>query len=120
MQCNVPRLLAMLVGAALTIPAFAQSPEQSPARQQGVQATRYGTALGLPRDGAKLYLPDAAYPHFPLPPGNAYQLVRETRVVKLSELASALPEGMVKMTATEREQQIKTRAAEFAKRVALK
>src|SRR5258708_38516623 len=45
-------------------PASAQS-------QQSVQATRYGTALGLPRDGAKLYLPDEAYPRFPLPPGNA-------------------------------------------------
>src|SRR5260370_27532713 len=39
--------------------------------QQSVQATVYGAALGLPRDGAKLYLPDEAYPRFPLPPGNA-------------------------------------------------
>jgi hypothetical protein len=72
MQLNV--LLAALVGAAIPIsanPSFAQTPEQAPARQQAVQATRYGTALGLPRDGAKLYLPDEAYPRFPLPPGNA-------------------------------------------------
>jgi hypothetical protein len=70
MQRN--RLLAILIGVATTIAAhqaFAQ--EQSPTRQQGVQAARYGTALGLPRDGGKLYLPDDAYPRFPLPPGNA-------------------------------------------------
>src|SRR5260221_2759843 len=59
--------LAVLIGAAVTISTnqtFAQSPEQAPARQQAVQATRYGTALGLPRDGGKLYLPDEAYPRF--------------------------------------------------------
>ena len=56
----------------------------------------------------------------PLPPGNADQLVREARVVKQSELAAALPEGMAKVTPAERMQQIKTRAVEFAKRVALK
>jgi hypothetical protein len=53
MQLNV--LLAALVGAAIPIsanPSFAQTPEQAPARQQAVQATRYGTALGLPRDRA--------------------------------------------------------------------
>ncbi len=73
MQKNIPRLLTLLA-AALTLfanPAFAQSPEQSPPRQQAVQAARYGAALGLPRDGGKLYLPDEAYPRFPLPPGNA-------------------------------------------------
>jgi hypothetical protein len=56
----------------------------------------------------------------PLPPGNADQLVREVRKVKLSELASALPEGMARETPAGRKQQLKTRAAEFAKRVALK
>jgi hypothetical protein len=67
MTAHVAWLIAALVGA----PAFAQSPEQRPAGQQAVQAARYGTALGLPRDGGKLYLPDEAYPRFPLPPGNA-------------------------------------------------
>ena len=56
----------------------------------------------------------------PLPPGDAPQLVREARVVKLSELAAALPDGMAKVTPAQRKQQLKTRAAEFAKRVALK
>src|SRR5258708_28281606 len=73
MSRNIRRLLAVL-GTAITIFAnqtFAQAPAQAPARQQAVQATRYGTALGLPRDGGKLYLPDEAYPRFPLPPGNA-------------------------------------------------
>src|SRR5258708_16376207 len=68
------KLLVALIGAAITISAnqtFAQSSEQAPARQQAAPATRYGTALGLPRDGGKLYLPDDAYPRFPLPPGNA-------------------------------------------------
>src|SRR5258708_5713555 len=72
MQRNV--LLAALIGTSITILAnqtFAQSPEQNPVRQQAVQAARYGAALGLPRDGGKLYLPDEAYPRFPLPPGNA-------------------------------------------------
>ena len=73
MQQYIQRSLAVLA-AAITLsatPSLAQSPEQSPARQQAVQAARYGTALGLPRDGGKLYLPDEAYPRFPLPPGNA-------------------------------------------------
>jgi hypothetical protein len=73
MKQSSQRLLAVLAAAiALSAtPSFPQSPEQSPARQQAVQAARYGTALGLPRDGGTLYLPDEAYPRFPLPPGNA-------------------------------------------------
>ena len=66
------RLLTTVIGVAaigFSAGAFAQSPEQS--RQQSVQAARYGAALGLPRDGQALYLPDEAYPRFPLPPGNA-------------------------------------------------
>ncbi len=39
-----------------------------------MQAARYGAPLGLPKDGAKLYLPDEAYPRFPLPPGATGQL----------------------------------------------
>src|SRR5258708_424142 len=65
------RAMVAIAIAFLANQAFAQSPEQAPARQQAVQSARYGTALGLPRDGAKLYLPDEAYPRFPLPPGNA-------------------------------------------------
>ena len=45
--------------------AFAQTQAQS----QSVQEQRFGKALGLPKDGARLYLPDVAYPRFPLPPG---------------------------------------------------
>jgi hypothetical protein len=74
MQRTNPWLLAVLIGAGVTISieqSCAQSPEPAAPRQQAVQAARYGTALGLPRDGAKLYLPDDAYPRFPLPPGNA-------------------------------------------------
>jgi len=70
MRLNV--LLAVLAAMTISVnPSLAQSPQQVPARQQTVQTARYGTALGLPRDGAKLYLPDEAYPRFPLPPGNA-------------------------------------------------
>jgi len=56
--------LIAVVAAFASASALAQS-------QQSVQAARYGAALGLPRDGGKLYLPDEAYPRFPLPPGNA-------------------------------------------------
>ena len=56
----------------------------------------------------------------PLPPGDVPQLVREARVVKLSERAAALPADMAKVTPAQRKQQMKTRAAEYAKRVALK
>src|SRR5580704_1904580 len=71
MQRHMPRLLAVLVGTAVTLSASLACAQQAPVGQQAVQATRYGTALGLPRDGSKLYLPDEAYPRFPLPPGNA-------------------------------------------------
>src|SRR5258708_39647465 len=73
MQQYIRRSLVVLAAAIAlsTTASSAQSPEQSPQRQQAVQAARYGTALGLPRDGGKLYLPDEAYPRFPLPPGNA-------------------------------------------------
>ena len=51
-------LLAMLVGATAIISInHISAQEQAPARQQAVQAARYGTALGFPRDGGKLYLP---------------------------------------------------------------
>jgi hypothetical protein len=46
------------------------------------------------------------------------KLVREVRKVKLRELASALPVGVVGVTAAERRQQLDTRAAGFARRVA--
>src|SRR5260370_1382707 len=71
MTPHVAWLMVALVGASFGGETFAQAPEQRPAGQQAVQAARYGTALGLRRDGGKLYLPDEAYPRFPLPPGNA-------------------------------------------------
>ena len=62
-----PHLAWLILGALACNQSFAQSPE--PGRQQSVQGARYGTSLGLPRDGNRLYLPDEAYPRFPLPPG---------------------------------------------------
>lgn len=55
-----------------------------------------------------------------LPPGDAPQLVREVRKVKMSELASVLPKDMIKTTAAERRKLLKARYGEFIKRVALK
>src|SRR5258708_38096625 len=49
MKPHVAWLMAAILVTLLGDQAFAQS-------QQSVPATRYGTALGLPRDGAKLYL----------------------------------------------------------------
>src|SRR5947207_608486 len=69
------RMTVCLVGALLST-AVASPAEQACAqgpggeRQQTVQQSRYGAILGLPRDADKLYLPDEAYPRFPLPPGN--------------------------------------------------
>jgi hypothetical protein len=68
MKTHAALLIVGLVGVSVSSDTFAQT---QPAGQQGVQAARYGGALGLPRDGSKLYLPDEAYPRFPLPPGNA-------------------------------------------------
>src|SRR6185295_18999332 len=56
----------------------------APLSAQPVQQTRYGDVLGLPRDGSKLYLPDEAYPRFPLPPGNeAYAHVDGLKMKKV-------------------------------------
>src|SRR5438876_4588971 len=65
-------LLGALIGAAIAFPAASAFGEEAAGtRQQSVQSQRYGAPLGLPRDGAQLYLPDDAYPRFPLPPVNA-------------------------------------------------
>jgi hypothetical protein len=85
-------VLAAAFGAAMTLPnapAGAQSPEA--ARQQSVQSARYGAALGLPKDGAKLYLPDDAYPRFPLPAGNeAYAHVDGLKMKQVVEQIAAI------------------------------
>ncbi len=88
-------LLAVLLGA-LALPgsqACAQHEAAGPAgaRQQSVQASRYGTWLGLPRDGDKLYLPDDAYPRFPLPPGNeAYAHVDGLKMKEVVDQITAI------------------------------
>jgi hypothetical protein len=47
--------------------------------------------LGLPRDGDKLYLPDEAYPRFPLPPGNeAYAHVDGLQMKKVVDQITAI------------------------------
>src|SRR5947209_18730701 len=51
-------LIVALIGASVGGDTFAQ---QQPTAQQAVQSARYAGALGLPRDGGKLYLPDEAY-----------------------------------------------------------
>jgi hypothetical protein len=68
---HLARLTAAVLALLLPGELAAQSTSPPPARAQSIPASRFGTALGLPRDGAKLYLPDEAYPRFPLPPGNA-------------------------------------------------
>jgi Peptidase family M28 len=67
---HIIRLTAAILATLISADALAQTAPQAQPRSS-VQSTRFGTALGLPRDGAKLYLPDEAYPRFPLPPGNA-------------------------------------------------
>ncbi len=76
-------LLAMLAGAVLASPCVANA--------QSVQQSRYGAALGLPRDGDKLYLPDEAYPRFPLPPGNeAYAQVDGLKMKQVVDEIAAI------------------------------
>src|SRR5207249_11105736 len=73
-----------------TGPVSAQT-DQPIDRQQSVQQSRYGTVLGLPRDGDKLYLADEAYPRFPLPPGNdAYAHVDGRAMKKVVEEITAI------------------------------
>jgi hypothetical protein len=68
MQTHLMRLAAVIAAVAAAAPVLAQTGDAN--RQLSVQSARYGAPLGLPRDGDKLYLPDDAYPRFPLPPGN--------------------------------------------------
>ena len=70
MARHIIRLLGAILVGLLPGELLAQS-AQAPSRPQSLQSTRFGAALGLPRDGAKLNVPDEAYPRFPLPPGNA-------------------------------------------------
>jgi hypothetical protein len=53
-------------------------------------------------------------------PANADSAVRSVRVVKLAELASALPAGTVRVTAAQRRQQFEQRAASYAYRYTAK
>lgn len=60
-------LLASLVLAGTPLVATLAPAAEAAAATAPIQ--RFGRPLGLPRDGATLYLPDAAYPRFPLPKG---------------------------------------------------
>jgi hypothetical protein len=76
-------LLAALVGVVFASPEVANA--------QSVQQSRYGAVLGLPRDSDKLYLPDEAYPRFPLPPGNeAYAHVDGLKMKAVVEEIAAI------------------------------
>src|SRR5262245_21627576 len=95
MTCRTLWLTVAFLGATMAAtptPLFAQ-PAPAPAgeRQQSVQSARYGAPLGLPRDGDKLYLPDEAYPRFPLPPGNeAYAHVDGLKMKAVVEEITAI------------------------------
>jgi hypothetical protein len=91
--------IGWLTGVILSLAFLAHSaqslaqPAPAPAgeRQQSVQSTRYGTSLALPKDGDKLYLPDEAYPQFPLPPGNeAYAHVDGRKLKKVVDEIAAI------------------------------
>ena len=59
--------------------------------QQIMQNARYGQPLGLPKDGDQLYLPDEAYPRFPLPPNNeAYAHVNGLKMKAVMEQITAI------------------------------
>src|ERR1043166_918233 len=84
-------LLGALIGAAIALPVANAAGEEAGARQQSVQSQRYGAPLGLPRDGSQLYLPDDAYPRFPLPPGNeAYAHVDGLKLKAVVEEITAI------------------------------
>src|SRR5438105_12312712 len=85
-------LLGALIGAAIAFPAASAFGEEAAGtRQQSVQSQRYGAPLGLPRDGNTLYLPDDAYPRFPLPPGNeAYAHVDGRKMKAVVEEIAAI------------------------------
>src|SRR5947207_14506256 len=83
MTRNSTWLPAALIGAMLGSLGVANS--------QSVQQSRYGAVLGLPRDSDKLYLPDEAYPRFPLPPGNdAYAHVDGLKMKAVIEQNTAI------------------------------
>jgi hypothetical protein len=78
-------------GVAIAMTAISAMAQQPADRQQSVQQSRYGEPLGLPKDGAKLYLPDDAYPRFPLPPGNeAYAHVDGLKMKKVVDQITAI------------------------------
>jgi hypothetical protein len=83
-------LLTALVSAAIAVLA-GHVRAQGPTGQQTVPQSRYGAILGLPRDADKLYLPDEAYPRFPLPPGNeAYAHVDGLKMKQVVEEITAI------------------------------
>src|SRR5436853_4484443 len=85
------RCAALFALVLVSLDQQAAAQEAAGARQQAVQASRYGTILGLPRDGNTLYLPDDAYPRFPLPPGNeAYAHVDGRKMKAVVEEIAAI------------------------------
>ncbi|WP_345626857.1 M28 family peptidase [Rugosimonospora acidiphila] len=60
-------MVAAIPGTASGAPTSPANPIASTAAFAELPAP---TGLGLPRDGASLYLPDEAYPHFPMPNGS--------------------------------------------------
>ena len=81
---------AVLVGAAPFSAVRAQEPAAID-RQQARQNARYGRPLGLPKDGDQLYLPDEAYPRFPLPAGNdAYAHVDGLKMKEVVDQITAI------------------------------
>ncbi len=93
MRRNAWCLLAALLPAFAAFSIEGLHAQQGPAgaQHQAVQAARYGAPLGLPKDGDKLYLPDAAYPRFPLPPGSeAYAHVDGLKMKAVVEEITAI------------------------------
>src|SRR5262244_2778850 len=64
-------------------PATAQTAQQNPATLSRPTG-RFGRTLGLPKDGKDLFIPDADYIRFPLPPGaEAYADVDALKIKSL-------------------------------------
>src|ERR1700730_5180804 len=83
-------LAATMLGSAVVVLAV-NAHEDVGQRQQTIQSARYGPPLGLPKDADKLYIPDAAYPRFPLPPGNeAYAHVDGLKMKAVMEQITAI------------------------------
>ncbi len=93
-KAGMTRSAIYLITALLGVASTNSVPAQATAavdRQQAKQNARYGRPLGLPRDGDQLYLPDEAYPRFPLPPGNeAYAHVDGLKMKAVVEQITAI------------------------------